>query len=312
MKENIIVVGSVALDSITTPFGKIDRGVGGSSVYSSLAASFFSPVAIIGVVGADFPEDFLKKMNKKGINTDGIKREPGKTFFWRGKYSWDLSTAISLDTQLNVFEKFDPSVPEALRGSKHLFLANIDPVLQKKVLKQMKFPKSGGYKALDTMNFWIESKKKHIGALLPGLDAILINEAEIRQYTGEHNIIKAARQLLKKGVKTVVVKKGEYGVGCFSKKGMFFLPAYPLEDAVDPTGAGDSFAGAFMGYLASSGKITWSSIKKAAAYGTVISSFTVSGFGVKGLMDLKKSEVDKRYREFVKLVHFEEVKIIGG
>jgi sugar/nucleoside kinase (ribokinase family) len=312
MKEHMIVVGSVALDSITTPFGRINRGVGGSSVYAALAASFFSPVAVIGVVGADFPEDFLKKMNKKGINTDGIKREPGRTFFWRGKYSWDLSTAISLDTQLNVFETFAPSVPEALRSSKHLFLANIDPLLQKKVLRQMKSPKSGGFKALDTMNFWIESKKKHIGALLPGLDALLINEAEIRQYTGEHNIIKAAKQLLKKGVKIVVVKKGEYGVGCFSKNGMFFLPAYPLEDAVDPTGAGDSFAGAFMGYLASAGKTGWSSIKRAVAYGTVISSFTVSGFGVQRLADLKKSEVNRRYREFVKLVHFEEVGGIGG
>ncbi|MEA2081577.1 MAG: PfkB family carbohydrate kinase [Elusimicrobiota bacterium] len=308
MKNEIIIVGSVALDSIQTPFGKINRGVGGSSVYSSLAASFFTPVAVIGVIGRDFPEDFLKKMNKKGINTDGIKRVPGKTFFWRGKYSWDLSTAITLDTRLNVFEKFSPFVPEDLRRSKHLFLANIDPVLQKKVLSQMKTPKAGKYIALDTMNFWIESKKKKIGALLPGLDALLINEAEIRQYTGEHSIIKAAKLLLRKGVKTVVVKKGEYGVGCFSKKGMFFLPAYPLEDAVDPTGAGDSFAGAFMGYLASSGKITWGRIKKAAAYGTVMSSFTVSGFGVNGLVDLKKSDVSKRYKEFVKLVHFEEVK----
>jgi len=308
MKDRMIVVGSVALDSIQTPFGKINRGVGGSSVYSSLAASFFTDVSIIGVVGKDFPEDFLKKMSKRGISPDGIKRVPGKTFFWRGKYSWDLSTAITLDTQLNVFEKFSPSVPEDLRNSKYLFLANIDPVLQKKVLGQMKSPKSGKYTALDTMNFWIESKKKKIGALLPGLDAILINEAEIRQYTGEHNIIKAAKKLLKAGVKTVVVKKGEYGVGCFSKAGMFFLPAYPLEDAVDPTGAGDSFAGAFMGYLASSGKITWGSIKKAAAYGTVISSFTVSGFGVNGLINLKKSDVNKRYKEFVKLVHFEEVR----
>ncbi len=309
MKDSIIVVGSVALDSIQTPFGKINRGVGGSSVYSSLAASFFAKVAVIGVVGKDFPEDFLKKMKKRGINTDGIKRVPGKTFFWRGKYSWDLSTAITLDTQLNVFEKFDPSVPEDLRNSKYLFLANIDPVLQKKVLRQMKFPKTGKYTALDTMNFWIESKKKKIGALLPDLDAILINEAEIRQYTGEHNIIKAAKKLLKAGVKTVVVKKGEYGVGCFSKNEMFFLPAYPLEDAVDPTGAGDSFAGAFMGFLASSEKITWGRIKKAAAYGTVISSFTVSGFGVNGLINLKKSDINKRYKEFVKLVHFEEVKI---
>ncbi|MBU3956459.1 sugar kinase [bacterium] len=309
MKDRIIIVGSVALDTIQTPFGKITRGVGGSSVYSALAASFFAPAAVIGVVGEDFPDDFLKKMEKRGIKTDGIKKVPGKTFFWKGKYSWDLSTAITLDTQLNVFEKFNPSVPEDLRSSRYLFLANIDPVLQKKVLEQMASPKSAKYTALDTMNFWIESKKKKIGALLPGLDAILINEAEIRQYTGEHSIIKAAKKLLKTGVQTVVVKKGEYGVGCFSKAGMFFLPAYPLEDAVDPTGAGDSFAGAFMGYLASEGKATWANIKKAAAYGTVISSFTVSGFGVNGLLNLKKSEVIKRYGEFVRLVHFEDVKI---
>jgi len=307
MKKNnrIVAVGSLARDSIETPFGKVENTVGGSSVYFSLAASFFAPVAVIGVVGDDFPESFIKKLSKRGIDVSGIERAKGKTFLWKGRYSWDLNTAETLDTQLNVFQNFSPKIPAPLLTSKFLFLANIDPVLQMKVLNKMK-KNNRCFTGGDTMNFWIESKKQSLARLVSKLDALMINEAEIRQFTSQNNIIKAAKSILAKGVDIVVVKKGEYGVSCFTRNNMFFLPAFPLEDAVDPTGAGDSFAGGFMGYIAKTGNLTWQSVKKAVAYGTVMSSFTVSGFGVKRLLSLRPSELKKRYDDFVKMVHFEK------
>ena len=307
-KNRIVAVGSIAKDSIETPFGKVENTVGGSSVYFSLAASFFAPVAIIGVIGDDFPDGFLKELSKRKIDVSGIEKAEGKTFLWKGKYSRDLSTAETLDTQLNVFQNFSPKIPAPLLSSKFLFLANIDPVLQMKVLNEMK-KNNGCFVAGDTMNYWIENRKKALERIIPKLDALMINEAEIREFTSQHNIIKAAKSILSKGVKIVVVKKGEYGVSCFTKNGMFFLPAFPLENAVDPTGAGDSFAGGFMGYIAKTGNFTWQSIRKAIAYGTVMSSFTVSGFGVKRLLSLRPQELKKRYGDFVKMVHFEKIRL---
>jgi len=307
-QERLVVVGSVAKDSIETPFGKVENAVGGSSIYFSLAASFFTPVAVIGVVGDDFPESFIKKLSKRGIDVSGIERAKGKTFLWKGKYSWDLNTAETLDTQLNVFQNFSPKIPGQFLASRFLFLANIDPVLQMKVLNKMK-KNNRCFAGGDTMNFWIESKKKSLTRLVSKLDALMINEAEIRQFTSRHNIIKAAKSILAKGVKIVVVKKGEYGVSCFTKNNMFFLPAFPLEDAVDPTGAGDSFAGGFMGYIAKTGNLAWQNVRRAIAYGTVMSSFTVSGFGVSRLLSLKQTELRKRYGNFVKMVHFEKFKL---
>ena len=308
MKNRIVAVGSVAKDSIETPFGKVENTVGGSSVYFSLAASFFAPVAVIGVIGGDFPAGFLKKLSKRKIDVSGIEKAEGKTFLWKGRYSWDLNTAETLDTQLNVFQNFSPKIPAPLLSSKFLFLANIDPVLQMKVLNRMR-KNNGCFVAGDTMNYWIENRRKALERIIPKLDALMINEMEIREFTAQHNIIKAAKSILSKGVKIVVVKKGEYGVSCFTKAGMFFLPAFPLEDAVDPTGAGDSFAGGFMGYIAKTGSVAWQSIRKAVAYGTVMSSFTVSGFGVKRLLSLRPQELKKRYGDFVKMVHFEKFKL---
>jgi len=308
MKNRIVAVGSVAKDSIETPFGKVENTVGGSSVYFSLAASFFAPVAVIGVIGGDFPAGFLKKLSKRKIDVSGIEKAEGKTFLWKGRYSWDLNTAETLDTQLNVFQNFSPKIPAPLLSSKFLFLANIDPVLQMKVLNRMR-KNNGCFVAGDTMNYWIENRRKALERIIPKLDALMINEMEIREFTSQYNVIKAAKSILSKGVKIVVVKKGEYGVSCFTKAGMFFLPAFPLEDAVDPTGAGDSFAGGFMGYIAKTGSVAWQSIRKAVAYGTVMSSFTVSGFGVKRLLSLRPQELKKRYGDFVKMVHFEKFKL---
>lgn len=304
----IVAVGSVAKDSIETPFGKVENVVGGSSVYFSLAASFFVPVAVIGVVGDDFPESFIKKLSKRGIDVSGIERAKGKTFLWKGRYSWDLNTAETLDTQLNVFQNFSPEIPGQFLASRFLFLANIDPVIQMKVLNKMK-KNNKCFVGGDTMNYWIENKRKSLLRVVSKLDALMINEAEIREFTSQHNIIKAAKSIIAKGVKIVVVKKGEYGVSCFTRNSMFFLPAFPLEDAVDPTGAGDSFAGGFMGYIAKTGNLAWQSVRRAIAYGTVMSSFTVSGFGVNRLLSLKQQEIRKRYRNFVKMVHFEEFKL---
>ncbi|PIU18116.1 MAG: sugar kinase [Elusimicrobia bacterium CG08_land_8_20_14_0_20_44_26] len=302
MTNRVVIVGSVAKDSIETPFGRVANTVGGSCVYSSIAASFFAPAAVIGVVGEDFPKAFLKKMSARGIDVKGIKIAEGKTFFWRGKYSSDLNTAETLETQLNVFGNFSPEIPAEYLPEKYLFLANIDPELQIKVLEKMKTSGKCRFAAGDTMNFWIGGKKKKLEKLFSHLEALLINEAEIRQFTGEHNIIKAVKRILALGVKVVVVKKGEYGAACFMKNRMFFLPAYPLRNAVDPTGAGDSFAGAFMGFLAGNGETNWDNIKKAAVYGAVVSSFTVSGFGVSRLMTLTKKELAKRYADFVNLI----------
>jgi len=309
--KKVIIVGSVALDSISSPFGKVERTVGGSAIYASLSASLFSSAGIVGVVGRDFPKGFLSRLKRRKIDASGIKFEKGKTFFWRGKYSWDLNTAHTLDTQLNVFANFKAEIPSDFLKEEFLFLANIDPVLQLEVLKKMK--KSGGAKfvAGDTMNFWIERKKKELKKVISLLDVFLLNEAELRQFTGEHNILKGIKEVfaMSKNLKGIVVKRGEYGTCFFMNNRMFFLPAFPLEDAVDPTGAGDSFAGAFMGWLASRKKINWDELKKAIVYGTIVASFTVSGFGTKALLSLKKSEISKRYRKFAKMVHFEKIQI---
>ncbi|MCD6413184.1 MAG: sugar kinase [Elusimicrobia bacterium] len=306
--RKIVVVGSIARDWIKTPFARVSGGVGGSSIYFSLAASLFSPVGIVGVIGRDFPEKFLKKLSRRGIDTSGIKREKkGETFQWEGEYSWDLNIAKTIDTRLNVFAEFSPRIPAEFLSSEFLFLANIDPVLQMKVLKEVKNAAPKCFVAGDTMNFWIESKKRHLSHLIGKLDAMLINEAEIRQFTGMNNLIKAAGKIISMGAKIVVVKRGEYGVSCFSGNRIFSLPAFPLASPVDPTGAGDSFAGAFMGYIASCGSVSWKELKKAVAWGTVVSSFTVEGIGVRRLVSVGKNEINSRYRKFVRMVHFEKI-----
>ena len=298
---SILVVGSVALDSIETPFGKRDEILGGSATYFSLAASLFSKVDIVAAVGKDFPADARAMFRKKGIGTDGLKIRHGKTFRWKGRYDYDLGTAHTIYTHLNVFKDFKPEIPDDLKNSKFVFLANIDPDLQHSVLSQMNRPK---LVACDSMNYWIENKRRSLERLLKKIDILLLNDAEARELSGSVNLIKAARKLVSSGPKAVIIKRGENGVLYFSKDAHFVAPAYLLESLYDPTGAGDTFAGGMMGYLASAGKIDESVIRKAVIYGTIMASFAVEDFGVKRLLGIKMNDVRARYKQFERITKF--------
>ncbi len=302
LRYPLMVVGTVAIDSVETPFGKRDSVFGGSASYFSYAASFFTSVELIAVVGEDFPKDYRKILEERPIGLDHLVAVPGKTFHWKGKYESDLNTAQTLDTQLNVLLEFKPKL-KTDREPKYLFLANIDPELQMDVLNQVKRPKCK-FVACDTMNFWIEGKRPQLEKVLSRVDMIVINDGEARLLAKEANLIKAARKIQAMGPSTAIIKKGEHGAFLFHGEQFFALPAYPLEEVFDPTGAGDSFAGGVMGYLAKTGDLSFANLKRAVAYGGVIASFTVENFGLERLRTIKSGEIENRLADFRKLCLF--------
>jgi sugar/nucleoside kinase (ribokinase family) len=301
---SILVVGSVALDSIETPFGKVEEVLGGSAVYFSVAARFFSDVSLVGVVGTDFPEDHLTLLRDRNIDLGGLHQQEGKTFRWVGRYGFNLNEAETLDTQLNVFERFQPEIPPQYRNAEYLFLANIDPDLQLRVLKQVEQPK---VIACDTMNFWIENKLKALKRTIGKIDILVINEAEARELAQEVNLLKACKAILEMGPKTLIIKQGTYGAVMFTEHSTFFAPAYPLEDTFDPTGAGDTFAGGFMGYLARCGDIDESTLRRAVICGSSMASFCVEKFSIDRLRTLSRSDIEHRCQELRAITLFEDI-----
>ncbi len=300
----ILVVGSVAFDSIKTPFGSREDVLGGAATYFSIAASYFTDVSIVAVVGEDFPEEHVALLRKKGVDLSGLERRPGKTFRWKGEYGSNLNSRKTLDTQLNVFADFSPKLLTPHRTQDYLFLGNIDPDLQRSVLEQMKRPKLVG---CDTMNYWIENKRESLLKTLSLIDLLVINDEETRELADEPNLIRGARRILSWGVKTLVIKRGEYGAVMFSADSVFIVPAFPVEDVLDPTGAGDSFAGGMMGYLAATGFHDDAAIRKAVVFGSVMASFNVMDFGPHSLGNLTYPEIESRYREFRKICLFEDL-----
>ncbi|MGD0845404.1 MAG: PfkB family carbohydrate kinase [Geobacteraceae bacterium] len=298
---SILVVGSVALDSVETPFGKEDNILGGSATYFSTSASFFTDVNLVAVVGDDFPQEHVDFLKSRDIDLRGLARVSGKTFRWKGKYSYDLNEAQTLETDLNVFADFKPRIPEEYAAIDYLFLANIDPELQMEVLNQVARPR---IVACDTMNFWISSKQEALKKVLERVDILIINEGEARQLSGEANLVKAARKVLSLGAKTLIIKRGEHGVLMFNGSSIFAVPAYPLEEVFDPTGAGDTFAGGFMGYLANAGDISEDGIRQAIIFGSVMASFNVEDFSLNRLKRLDYREIEERYRAFKAMTHF--------
>ncbi len=301
---SLVVVGSVALDSVETPFGRREGALGGSATYFSTSASFFGPVRLVAVVGEDFPEEHLRFLASRGVDLAGLSRRPGQTFRWKGRYEYDLETAHTLETRLNVFADFRPELPEAWRGSDWVFLGNIDPDLQRAVLDQVVQPK---LVAADTMNFWIESKRPSLLETLRRVDLLFVNDAEARQLAGEASVVKAARAILGMGPRALVVKRGEHGALFFSGSEVFAAVAYPLPSPFDPTGAGDSFAGGFMGYLARTRRHDGPAMRRAIVVGSVLASFAVEEFSVDRLRSLTPREIRGRYAEIRRLTHFDEL-----
>jgi sugar/nucleoside kinase (ribokinase family) len=295
---SIVVVGSVAYDTVETSTGRRDDALGGAATYFSVAARFFAPVSMVGVVGEDFKPEHQQMLTDRGIDVRGLERRDGKTFHWHGRYHEDMNKRDTVSLALNVFEGFNPNLLPDQQHSDYLFLANISPELQYRVLSQVTNPK---LVAADTMDFWIQNARPHLTRLLERLDLLTVNDDEARMLTGEHNLVKAGRAILQMGPKSVLVKRGEYGVLQFSKEGMFAVPAYPLEDVVDPTGAGDTFAGGMMGFLARQGRLTESILRTAVVYGTVMASYNVENFSMDRLLDLTWEEIDHRYRAFIEL-----------
>ncbi|MBX2996490.1 MAG: sugar kinase [Bdellovibrionaceae bacterium] len=300
--SEILVVGSLAYDSIKTPSGSAPRALGGSANYFSLAASLFSKVRVVGVVGDDYSSTDRELLQKRGVDLSGMIVQPGKTFHWEGAYEGDMNEAITLKTELNVFETFDPVLPAHYKDSKFVFLANISPDLQGKVLDQCEKPLLVG---MDTMNFWISSKLDDLKKTLKRVDIALINEGEAMMLTGAGNAIEAAPRVCELGPKALVIKRGEYGFVLYTKdEGFFILPAFPITKVIDPTGAGDTFAGAFFGYLASLGRApTTADLKQACVRGTVVASFTIQDFSVKALADVTPAKVEDRYKSYRQVVH---------
>ena len=302
---SLTVVGSVAFDSLETPFGQRDRILGGAATHFSIAASFFTRVNAVGVVGGDFGEDEWDVFRRHLVDTEDIEIVPdGKTFFWSGRYDYDMNTAHTLDTQLNVFETFDPKLSEGSRNAEYVFLANIQPTLQRQVREQCTNAK---FVAMDTMNYWITSAKDELMKTIEAVDCMIINDAEVRQLTEEPNIHKAARKIMDHGLKALVVKRGEYGATLFTKDEFFVVPAYPLESVFDPTGAGDTFAGGFMGYLASHDEITEPVLRRAMIYGSVMASFNVEKFGTERVDALDYPEINQRFADFKRMTHFDDI-----
>ena len=298
---SLLVVGSVALDSVETPFGKAENALGGSATYFSISASYFAPVNLVAVIGDDFPEKHTAIFKKHGINTKGLQVARGSTFRWKGKYDYDLNSVKTIYTHLNVFNKFSPKIPPEYKKSDVVFLANIDPSLQLHVMKQVEKPR---LTACDTMNYWIENKRKALLRVLKVVDMFLLNEGEARELTGESNLLKAGKALLSFGPKKAIIKKGEHGVLAFSDNSVFSAPAYLLETINDPTGAGDTFAGGLLGYLRKSGRSSDSEVRKGIIYGTIMASYAVEDFSVRRLSAISYSDMQKRYHSYRQLTRY--------
>jgi sugar/nucleoside kinase (ribokinase family) len=301
---SLLVVGSVALDSVETPFGTREGVLGGSATYFAAAASLLTRVSVVGVVGEDFPSAQLGFLRARGVEMDGLSTVEGKTFRWKGRYGFDLNAAETLETQLNVFEHFAPQLGPRARKAERIFLGNIDPVLQLRVLEQAERPR---LVCADTMNYWISSKRAQLQQLLPRVDVLMVNDAEVRQLAGESNVLKAARAAQRMGAKAVVVKRGEYGALLVTGGHSFYAPAFPLADVVDPTGAGDSFAGGFLGLLDRLDSGDPAALRQATVMGSTIASFTVEQFSLDRLRDLDLTAVRQRFDSFRQLVHFDEL-----
>lgn len=295
---SILVVGSVFFDSIETPHGKVDRALGGAATYFSVAASFFAPVQMVATVGEDFPQAEIDFLKRRGVDLTGLQVRPGRTGFWAGRYHEDMNQRDTLDLQLNVFADFKPQLPASHRAAQYVFLANIDPKLQAMVLDQLAAP---GVVGCDTMNHWISGSRGDLEQLLTRVGILVINDEEARLLSGERNVVRAARHLLSMGPDRVLIKRGEYGVIQFSANSVFAVPAFPLEEVFDPTGAGDTFAGGFMGELARSGGNSEAALRRAIVYGSVMASFVVEDFGMNRLRTLTPEAIEHRYRQFVSL-----------
>jgi sugar/nucleoside kinase (ribokinase family) len=300
----LLVVGSVALDTVKTPFGERTEVLGGSATYFSTSASFFTSVALIAVVGEDFPPQHVAFLKSRGIDLTGLERRPGATFRWKGEYTHQLNEAHTLDTKLNVFETFRPIIPETYRSPDVLFLGNIDPELQLDVLEKVERP---ALVACDTMNFWIHGKREALWKVLEKVDVLILNDGEARALGQDSSLVKVAKLVLSRGPKHLIIKRGEYGVLMFNEKQVFGAPAFPLEDVRDPTGAGDTFAGGFLGYLTATGNRSPEAMKQAIVFGSVMASFTVESFSLDRLRILNYKEVQERFREFKRLTHFEDI-----
>lgn len=298
----VLVVGSVALDSVETPFGRADEVLGGSGTYFASSASHFAPVQVVGVVGSDYPVAQLEPLTHRGVDLSGLERAEGRSFRWRGRYRHDLNSAETIETHLGVFSNFSPKIPEAFRRAPFVFLANIDPRLQLQVLEQVESPK---LVACDTMNFWIESRRPELEQLLGKVDLITLNDGEARQLTERANLVQAARWILDRGPKHVIIKKGEHGAFMFNEQEVFFAPAYPLETVFDPTGAGDSFAGGFIGYLASLNDTSDRSMRRGVVVGSAMGSFAVEKFSNARLLEISRGDIERRVQEFRQLVAFD-------
>jgi sugar/nucleoside kinase (ribokinase family) len=300
----ILVVGSVALDTVRTPFGEAREVLGGSATYFASSASYFAPVSVVAVVGEDFPMEELEFLKRRDVDLAGIDRRPGRTFRWRGEYGYDLNEARTLETQLNVFAEFHPQLPEGYRAHDVVFLGNIDPDLQREVLTQVRAPT---LVAADTMNFWIQGKPESLRQTLKHVQILIINDAEARMLAQEPNLVRAAKTILRWGPRSLVIKRGEYGALSFADGGWFAAPALPLEQVYDPTGAGDAFAGGFLGFLASTRNFDEANLRQAVIMGSVMASFTVEAFSLDRLRHLSYSEIEDRYRQFKHLAHFEDL-----
>jgi sugar/nucleoside kinase (ribokinase family) len=299
---SILVVGSVALDTVETPFGRADDALGGSATFFSAAASLFGAVQLVGVVGDDYPVDALGFLAERGVDLSGLEQAKGESFRWSGVYSFDLNSRETLETRLGVFADFEPKIPEGFRDAEWVFLGNIDPELQLGVLDQVHRPK---FVACDTMNLWIDIKRDRLLELLKRVDLLLVNDAEARQLSGDSNLSRAARWIMDRGPRYLIIKKGEHGAILFTPQSVFFAPGYPLEDVFDPTGAGDAFAGGFMGHLAQCGRVDDGDLRRAVIYGSVLGSFAVERFSIERFKDLSQEEIEDRVRAFREMTVFE-------
>lgn len=298
---SLLIIGTVAMDNIETPAGRVTDEIGGSAAYAALAASFSGPSAVVAIVGNDFPRDVLDRLSARGVDLSGVTVGDGPSFRWSGRYHENLNNRDTLDTQLNVLTQFNPDLPPQFRKIEHVFLGNIDPELQMSVLKQLERRK---LVACDTMNFWLDNSRPALLELLAEIDLLIINDEEARQLSGEHNLVRAARAIRRMGPTRLLVKRGEYGVLAFEEDSVFAMPAYPLEEVFDPTGAGDTFAGGCMGYIAQAGSLSPSVLRRAIAQGSVMASLVVERFGMQRLWELSRADIDARYQAFVRLTEF--------
>jgi sugar/nucleoside kinase (ribokinase family) len=302
---SLVVVGTVAFDAIETPFGKTDKIIGGAATYSGTSASYFyKNIKMVSVVGDDFPESAIKQFNRHGISTEGLQVKQGqKSFFWSGRYHTDMNTRDTLDTQLNVLLDFDPVIPESYQDCRFLMLSNLMPQIQRQVVERMR--KRPALVVMDTMNFWMDTQWDALMQTIALVDVLTVNDGEARQLTQEYSLVKAAQKILRMGPKYLIIKKGEHGAMLFHKDQVFFAPALPLEDVFDPTGAGDTFAGGFIGYLAQTQDVSFDNMKRAVIYGSAMASFCVEKFGLERLLELNNEEIEERVKEFIDLVQFD-------